>query len=127
MSEANTLFLAAALFIAAIMAVGGMFGLMNTMFAAVSQRTKDIAVLRILGYPAVANSAFVSHRSDAAGTSRRADRHAHWQPVSRHRTKEFHQLRSGRRKNCCLSDHRNAFCVEDRFFVHAADGITLAD
>ncbi len=50
MSEANTLFLAAALFIAAIMAVGGMFGLMNTMFAAVSQRTKDIAVLRILGY-----------------------------------------------------------------------------
>ncbi|GBD35187.1 Macrolide export ATP-binding/permease protein MacB [bacterium HR36] len=50
MSEANTMFLAAALFIAAIMAVGGMFGLMNTMFAAVNQRTKDIAVLRILGY-----------------------------------------------------------------------------
>lgn len=50
MSEANTMFLAAALFIAAIMAVGGMFGLMNTMFATVSQRTKDIAVLRILGY-----------------------------------------------------------------------------
>lgn len=50
MSEANTMFLAAALFIAAIMAAGGMFGLMNTMFAAVSQRTKDIAVLRILGY-----------------------------------------------------------------------------
>ncbi|MCS7016523.1 MAG: ABC transporter permease [Gemmatales bacterium] len=50
MSEANTMFLAAALFIAAIMAVGGMFGLMNTMFATVTQRTKDIAVLRILGY-----------------------------------------------------------------------------
>ncbi|MCS7167508.1 MAG: ABC transporter permease [Gemmatales bacterium] len=50
MSEANTMFLAAALFIAAVMAVGGMFGLMNTMFATVTQRTKDIAVLRILGY-----------------------------------------------------------------------------
>jgi len=32
------------------MAVGGIFGLMNTMFAAISQRIKDIGVLRILGY-----------------------------------------------------------------------------
>ena len=31
-------------------AVGGVFGLMNTMFAAISQRIKDIGVLRILGY-----------------------------------------------------------------------------
>ena len=33
-----------------IMAVGGVFGVMNTMFAAISQRTKDIGVLRILGF-----------------------------------------------------------------------------
>jgi ABC-type lipoprotein release transport system permease subunit len=32
------------------MAVGGIFGVMNTMFAAISQRIKDIGVLRILGY-----------------------------------------------------------------------------
>jgi ABC-type antimicrobial peptide transport system permease subunit len=32
------------------MAVGGVFGVMNTMFAAISQRSKDIGVLRILGY-----------------------------------------------------------------------------
>jgi len=33
-----------------IMAFGGIFGVMNTMFAAISQRTKDIGVLRILGF-----------------------------------------------------------------------------
>jgi ABC-type antimicrobial peptide transport system permease subunit len=32
------------------MALGGVFGVMNTMFAAISQRTKDIGVLRIIGY-----------------------------------------------------------------------------
>lgn len=39
-----------AVFIAVVMAIGGCLGLMNTMFAAVAQRTKDIGVLRILGY-----------------------------------------------------------------------------
>ena len=32
------------------MAIGGIFGVMNTMFAAVAQRIKDIGVLRILGF-----------------------------------------------------------------------------
>ena len=32
------------------MAVGGVFGIMNTMFAAIAQRSKDIGVLRIIGY-----------------------------------------------------------------------------
>jgi hypothetical protein len=32
------------------LAIGGIVAVMNTMFAAVSQRTKDIGVLRILGY-----------------------------------------------------------------------------
>lgn len=50
MSKSNQVFQSAAMFIAIIMAVGGMFGLMNTMFAAVSQRVKDIGVLRIVGY-----------------------------------------------------------------------------
>jgi putative ABC transport system permease protein len=33
-----------------IMSLGGLFGVMNTMFAAISQRTKDIGVLRLLGF-----------------------------------------------------------------------------
>jgi ABC-type antimicrobial peptide transport system permease subunit len=36
--------------VAAIMAIGGVFGIMNTMFAAISQRTRDIGVMRILGF-----------------------------------------------------------------------------
>jgi putative ABC transport system permease protein len=43
----------AAWVIAGFMGVGAMFGVMNTMFAAIAQRTKDIAVLRIMGYEAV--------------------------------------------------------------------------
>jgi putative ABC transport system permease protein len=46
----NEVFLYAAYVVAAIMAVGGIFGIMNTMFAAISQRTQDIGVLRILGF-----------------------------------------------------------------------------
>ncbi len=38
------------LVVAGFMALGGVFGIMNTMFAAISQRQKDIGVLRILGY-----------------------------------------------------------------------------
>jgi ABC-type lipoprotein release transport system permease subunit len=36
--------------LAAFLAVGGVLGVMNAMYAAISQRTKDIGVLRILGY-----------------------------------------------------------------------------
>jgi putative ABC transport system permease protein len=43
----------AAWVIAWFMGVGAMFGVMNTMFAAIGQRTKDIAVLRIMGFEAV--------------------------------------------------------------------------
>ena len=43
----------AAWVIAGFMGVGAVFGVMNTMFAAIAQRTKDIAVLRIMGYEAV--------------------------------------------------------------------------
>jgi hypothetical protein len=46
----NQQFLVAIIFVAIVMAVGGVFGVMNTMFAAISQRIKDIGVLRILGF-----------------------------------------------------------------------------
>ena len=44
------MFLYGALVVAVVMAVGGIFGVMNTMFAAVAQRIKDIGVMRILGF-----------------------------------------------------------------------------
>lgn len=50
LSETNKQFLFAIIFVAVIMSVGGVFGVMNTMFAAIAQRTKDIGVLRIIGY-----------------------------------------------------------------------------
>jgi putative ABC transport system permease protein len=50
LNNTNAQFLYTVIFIVIIMAVGGVFGVMNAMFAAVSQRTKDIGVLRILGY-----------------------------------------------------------------------------
>lgn len=40
----------AAIVISVFMAIGAVFGVMNTMFAAIGQRTKDIAVMRILGF-----------------------------------------------------------------------------
>lgn len=49
-SENNKTFLYFTLVIAIVMALGGVFGVMNTMFAAVAQRIKDIGVLRILGF-----------------------------------------------------------------------------
>ena len=50
LSETNKQFSIAIYFVTIIMAIGGVFGVMNTMFAAISQRTKDIGMLRILGF-----------------------------------------------------------------------------
>jgi len=50
LSANNEQFLYAIAFVAVIMAVGGVLGVMNTMYAAISQRAKDIGVLRLLGY-----------------------------------------------------------------------------
>jgi ABC-type lipoprotein release transport system permease subunit len=50
MSQTNQQFLVAIIFVAIVMAVGGVLGVMNTMFAAISQRTKDIGMLRLLGF-----------------------------------------------------------------------------
>lgn len=50
LSETNQQFTWAIGFVTIVMAIGGVFGVMNTMFAAISQRIKDIGVLRLLGY-----------------------------------------------------------------------------
>ncbi|MFM7151224.1 MAG: ABC transporter permease [Gemmataceae bacterium] len=50
LNTTNQQFLGAILIVVAIMAIGGVFGVMNTMFAAIAQRTKDVGVLRILGF-----------------------------------------------------------------------------
>lgn len=49
-SETNKQFLYAIIGVAAFMALGGIFGVMNTMFASIAQRTQDIGVMRILGF-----------------------------------------------------------------------------
>ena len=50
LSETNQQFFVAIMIVTLVMAAGGIFGVMNTMFAAISNRIKDIGVLRILGY-----------------------------------------------------------------------------
>jgi putative ABC transport system permease protein len=50
LGETSQVFKWATLFIAVVMSIGGVLGIMNTMFAAISQRNKDIGVLRLLGY-----------------------------------------------------------------------------
>ena len=50
LSETTAQFSYAIGFIAVVMSIGGIFGVMNTMFAAISQRMGDIGVLRLLGY-----------------------------------------------------------------------------
>jgi len=50
LNQYNSVLLAATIFVTAILSVGGVFGVMNTMFAAISQRTRDIGVLRLMGY-----------------------------------------------------------------------------
>jgi ABC-type antimicrobial peptide transport system permease subunit len=46
----NEQFLYAIAVVVLIVALGSVFGVMNTMFAAINQRIKDIGVMRILGY-----------------------------------------------------------------------------
>jgi cell division protein FtsX len=50
LQETNQGFLITVIIVAVFMAIGGGLGVMNTMFAAISQRTKDIGVLRMLGF-----------------------------------------------------------------------------
>jgi hypothetical protein len=50
LSETNKQFLYAIVFVTIVMAIGGVFGVMNTMFAAISQRTRDQGVMRLVGF-----------------------------------------------------------------------------
>jgi putative ABC transport system permease protein len=50
LSTTNEQFLWVIVFVAIFMAIGGVLGVMNTMYAAISQRAKDIGVLRLLGF-----------------------------------------------------------------------------
>jgi hypothetical protein len=50
MAETNQQLLGSIYFVAVIMALGGVFGVMNTMFAAIRLRAADIGLLRILGF-----------------------------------------------------------------------------
>ena len=50
LSQINKQFEFGILFVTVFIAIGGVFGVMNTMFAAISQRTKDIGVLQLLGF-----------------------------------------------------------------------------
>jgi len=50
LNDTNKQFLMMIIVVAVLMAVGGIFGVMNTMFAAVAQRTREIGMLRILGF-----------------------------------------------------------------------------
>ena len=50
MNDTSKQFSVASWVVALIMALGGILGIMNTMYAAVSQRSKDIGVLRLMGY-----------------------------------------------------------------------------
>ncbi|WP_254512128.1 ABC transporter permease [Anatilimnocola floriformis] len=50
MQETGKQFLYAIIVFAAVMSIGGLFGVMNTMFATVAQRSRDIGVLRMLGF-----------------------------------------------------------------------------
>ncbi len=50
MADTNQQLLDSIYFVACIMALGGIFGVMNTMFATIRQRSPDIGVLRVLGF-----------------------------------------------------------------------------
>lgn len=50
LTKTNEAFLTWIVFLAVVMAVGGVFGVMNTMFASIAARIKEVGVLRILGF-----------------------------------------------------------------------------
>ena len=50
LTKTNNDFLVAIVAVAVVMAIGGIFGMMTTMFASIAQRIRDIGVLRLLGF-----------------------------------------------------------------------------
>ncbi len=50
LTKSNESFLVCIVIVAAVMAIGGVFGVMNTMFASIAARIKEVGVMRILGF-----------------------------------------------------------------------------
>jgi putative ABC transport system permease protein len=50
LTKTNNTFLTAIIVVCVVMAIGGVFGMMTTMFASIAQRIRDIGVLRLLGF-----------------------------------------------------------------------------
>jgi len=50
LTKSNESFLICIVIVAVVMAVGGVFGVMNTMFATIAARIKEVGVMRILGF-----------------------------------------------------------------------------
>ncbi len=50
LTKTNNTFLVAIVIVVVVMAIGGVFGMMTTMFASIAQRIRDIGVLRLLGF-----------------------------------------------------------------------------
>ena len=72
--QATGLLAVLAYVVGAVMAVGALFGCLNTMYAAVSTRAREIATLRALGYGAFPVAVSVILECDRAGGGGRADR-----------------------------------------------------
>ena len=50
LTKTNNTFLVATVIVAVVMAIGGVFGMMTTLFASIAQRIRDIGVLRLIGF-----------------------------------------------------------------------------
>ncbi|MCE9568068.1 MAG: ABC transporter permease [Planctomycetes bacterium] len=50
LTKTNESFLVCIVIVAVVMAIGGVFGVMNTMFASIAARIKEVGVMRILGF-----------------------------------------------------------------------------
>jgi putative ABC transport system permease protein len=50
LTKSNESFLVCIVIVAVVMAIGGVFGVMNTMFASIAARIKEVGVMRILGF-----------------------------------------------------------------------------
>ncbi|MGL6072676.1 MAG: ABC transporter permease [Fimbriiglobus sp.] len=50
LTKTNNEFLVVIVIVAVVMSIGGVFGMMTTMFASIAQRIRDIGVLRLLGF-----------------------------------------------------------------------------
>ena len=50
LTKTNNFFLTAIILVCVVMAIGGVFGMMTTMFATIASRIRDIGVLRLLGF-----------------------------------------------------------------------------